>query len=317
MKNYSQIVFYYHPIFEKHLEGIYHPETPQRLRVMLDYLKGEGIYDRMDVREPQAADIQWIKKIHREEYIKSVERACEKPPSILDIGDTVVTGESYNAALRAAGAVLETVDTVLTEDGKDFAFCAVRPPGHHAEWDRARGFCLFNNIAIGAQYALEKHNLSRIFIFDWDVHHGNGTQHAFEDRDDVFYCSMHQMPLFPGSGYADEKGRGKGEGYTLNIPLSPGTSQDVYLSLFEERVLSSIQDFQPDLIMISCGFDALANDPLAAINLEESGYAFLTEKLTEAAKNTATGKIISVLEGGYNLQRVGSLLSIHLNSFLK
>jgi len=275
-------------------------------------LQEEGIFEKIDVREPIEANIDWIAQIHPYNYIQRILEACKRGPTYLNGGDTVVTKKSYRAAILAVGAVLAAVDDLLKGNSRQNAFCAVRPPGHHAERNTALGFCIFNNIAIGAHYALTYHGLERIFIIDWDVHHGNGTQHIFEHRRDVFYCSLHQWPLYPGTGKADEKGMGDGRGFTLNLPLPPGTGHAEYLQIFSKNVLPAIKKYNPDLIMVSCGFDAHESDPLANLRLTDKTFAELTRLTLEAAQYTTTGKLISVLEGGYNLDTLPQLVKIHL-----
>lgn len=310
--DWQHVVFYFHPIFLRHLEGVSHPESPDRLQSVVDYLIIEGIYQKLDVREPSAVDLKWVEKIHSPEYVKQVKNACTRSPVFLDDGDTIVTEKSYQSALYAAGAVTQAIDVLMSEPQASSAFCAVRPPGHHAEQSTAMGFCLFNNIAIGAQYAIEKYGLERIFILDWDVHHGNGTQHVFEERKDVFYCSLHQWPFYPGSGREDERGLGAGAGYTHNIPLPAGTGHHIYLKHLTETVLPAIADYLPDLILVSCGFDAHQDDPLANLNLTRETFSELTREIVSAAKPTSTGGIVSVLEGGYNLRVLPLLVKTHL-----
>jgi acetoin utilization deacetylase AcuC-like enzyme len=308
----SNVSFYYHPVFLEHLVGVHHPESPERLKSILSYLQKQGIYEKLDVRMPKTPDLFWIEKIHPYHYIQKIKNSCGSFPTVLDGGDTIVTEKSYQAAILAAGCVMDAVDALFNGEEAHHAFCAVRPPGHHAERNSAIGFCLFNNIAIGAQYAISRHGLERIFILDWDVHHGNGTQHIFEEQSNIYYCSLHQWPLFPGTGRQDERGIGKGKGFTLNIPLPPNTGHDVYLKTFRDNVMPAIKNFQADLIMISCGFDAHQADPLANLNLTAPTYTELTRLIAQVAKSTSCKKTISVLEGGYNLQELPKLVETHL-----
>jgi acetoin utilization deacetylase AcuC-like enzyme len=308
----ENVLFYYHPLFLKHLENVSHPESPDRLRSILSNLQEKNIYKHLEVREPVASDISWIEKIHPPEYIKNIEDSCGQEPRYLDSGDTIVTEKSYQAALLAAGSVLDSIDSLLNDSEAKHAFCAVRPPGHHAERRTAMGFCLFNNVAIGAQYVISRYGFKRVFILDWDVHHGNGTQHIFEDRSDVFYCSLHQWPLYPGTGRKEEIGSAAGTGYTLNVPLPPGTGHTAYLNSFTKIVLPALKNYQPELILISCGFDGHKDDPLANLQLTEETFSVLTRLVVEYAKNTRTKKIISVLEGGYNLQKLAISVEIHI-----
>jgi acetoin utilization deacetylase AcuC-like enzyme len=211
--------------------------------------------------------------------------------------------------MLAAGGVMAGIDAVL-EKRVDAAFCAVRPPGHHAERDRAMGFCLFNNVAIGARYAQRKHSLEKIAILDWDVHHGNGTQHMFEDDPTVFYISLHQYPFYPGTGARGERGVGEGTGFTLNIPLPAGTGEDRYLRAFDEEIVPALTDYKPDLLLISAGFDAHKDDPLGGMLLTEESFAKFTTLLQDIAP------VVSVLEGGYNLEALARSVEAHLGVLL-
>ncbi len=307
------VVVFYHPIFEHHLEGIQHPECPERLKSIRRFLDQQGFWKELRRVEPAMADQKWIESNHAPSYIRSVEQACQSPPAVLDQGDTVVTSESYRAARYAVGAAIEAVDQVMHRETKT-VFCALRPPGHHAEYDQAMGFCLFNHVAIAANYALQRHGLERVFILDWDVHHGNGTQHSFEDRADVFYCSIHQWPLYPGTGAASERGRGVGEGFTLNIPLPAGSGDEVYFRVMRDRVMPEIEKFAPQLILISAGFDAHAGDPLAGMQLSTEAFDHLTRMIGQAARRVRAGGIISLLEGGYHLAHLAESVWVHLQA---
>jgi len=240
---------------------------------------------------------------------------CRIGETVLDSGDTHVSRDSYAAALLAAGGGLAGVDFAMRGDNHR-AFCAVRPPGHHAEHDHAMGFCLFNNIAIGARYAQEHHGLTRVAIVDWDVHHGNGTQAAFYDDPSVLYVSIHQYPYYPGTGGKNERGAGKGTGTTLNIPLNAGSGDEVYLDAMREIIVPALVDFSPELIMISAGFDAHRDDPLAGMNVTEKGFGEMTRLILEASES-ARGRIVSVLEGGYDLKALGRSVESHLRELMK
>lgn len=309
----QNIRFYHHPLFLEHLTGIRHPENPERLKIILDHLQGNSCWSRMQIAQAPAADLKWIATNHSDFYIQSVEQACRRAPEILDGGDTLVTTQSYQAALHAVGACLAGVDDLM--QGRATAvFCAVRPPGHHAEHDHALGFCLFNNVAIAARYAIDRYSLQRVFILDWDVHHGNGTQHSFEYMAEVFFCSLHQWPLYPGSGAAGETGRGVGRGYTLNIPLSPGTGDAGYLQAFDQQVLPALRRYRPDLLIISAGFDAHEQDPLAEMALSTAGFAEMTRRVRRAMQEFNGGKILSVLEGGYHRPNLAESVLAHLEA---
>ena len=218
---------------------------------------------------------------------------------------------SYEAALRAAGGVLEACERVLAGEWSN-AFCAVRPPGHHAERDEAMGFCLFNNVALAAAALRARHGLARVAILDWDVHHGNGTQHLFERDGSVFYASLHQWPFYPGTGAADERGLGPGEGTTLNCPLAAGAGDAEWIGALEERVLPELAAFAPEFVLISAGFDAHRLDPLAGMRLSERAYAEMSARMLELAARSAQGRLVSVLEGGYHLSALASCVETHL-----
>ncbi|NOX36903.1 MAG: histone deacetylase [Calditrichaeota bacterium] len=307
----QNVYFFYHPLFEKHLEGVQHPECPDRLRAIREYFIQKGAWEQIKRLEPQAADVRWITTNHAPQYVQAVEQACRRAPALLDEADTVVTAESYSAALRAVGAGLAAVDAIFSGKTRA-AFCAVRPPGHHAEYDHAMGFCLFNNVAIAANYAIQQHGINRVFILDWDVHHGNGTQHSFEDRADVFFCSIHQWPLYPGTGAASEIGFGEGKGYTLNIPLPAGNGDEVYFKVMREKVLPRLEAYAPDLILISAGFDAHVGDPLADMRLTTAAYAEMTRMIGEVAARISVRGIVSFLEGGYHLNNLAESVWVHL-----
>jgi acetoin utilization deacetylase AcuC-like enzyme len=257
--------------------------------------------------KPQAALLETVELVHSRDHIALVRGVSTSGGGMLDAGDTHASPESYDVALRAAGGVQSGIDAVLGE-GLAGAFCAVRPPGHHAERSSPMGFCLFNNVAIGARYAMERHGIERVAILDWDVHHGNGTQHIFEEDPSVFYVSMHQYPFYPGTGAREERGRGVGEGATLNIPLPAGTGEERYLSALDEEVLPALREFRPGLLLLSAGFDAHREDPLADMRLTEKSYALMTEMVRGVAP------MVSVLEGGYDLDALARSIEEHLET---
>lgn len=230
--------------------------------------------------------------------------------------DTIGCSATYAAACRAAGSVLTALDAVAAGRAAN-AFCAVRPPGHHAERDHAMGFCFFNHVAVGARYAQRSLGLTRIAILDWDLHHGNGTQHLFEDDPDVLYISLHQFPLYPGSGTRHERGMGTGLGATLNIPMAAGSTDTDYRNAFRDDVAPAIKAFAPDLLLISAGFDAHRDDPLGSVLLTEAGFADLTRQACEMASGSAKGRVVSVLEGGYNLDALAASVSAHLDVLME
>jgi len=306
---------YFHPVFLAHLKGVSHPENPQRLRAVMDGLKQCPFREAIHFVEPSPAERQWVERNHSPQYLDRLRQACHQAPAVVDSGDTVVTEHSWEAALRAAGAGLEAVDAVMR--GKtQTVFCAVRPPGHHAEYDQAAGFCLINNVAVAAHYAIEKWQLARVFILDWDVHHGNGTQHSFYNRSDVFYCSLHQWPLYPGTGRREERGSGKGEGYTLNIPFPPGTGDRVYFQALEEQVLPALEQFRPQLCFLSAGFDAHKDDPLAGLELSTQAFYEMTVKVVDRCRKVGCQGIVSFLEGGYHHHNLSRSVEVHIKGLM-
>jgi len=313
---FKNVKLFYHPIFLKHLEDAEHPERPERLKAIIAHLKETGVWKELQIEEPEAASEDWIFLNHSRQYIEWVKERCEHSPSFLDGGDTMVTEHSYEAALHAVGAALQAMDALMNKSVQA-TFCAVRPPGHHAEYDAAMGFCLFNNIAIAARYAKEKYGVKRIFILDWDVHHGNGTQHSFEDTDEVFYCSIHQWPLFPGTGKESERGRGRGEGFTLNFPLSPGKTDADYFELLETQILPVVREYRPKLFMISAGFDAHESDPLAGMRLSSQAYATMTTMIKETLASLNNVPLFSILEGGYHLKHLAESVLYHIEALGK
>jgi len=287
-------------LYLAHDPGHSHVERPQRL---------EGIYAQLDNPEvgeqfifPKAspASFDILSLIHSKAHIERISQTSGKTFDALD-ADTTTSADSYDAACLAVGAVVEGV-RMLVQDEADNCFALVRPPGHHAEGDQAMGFCLFNNVAIAAQYALSKMGLSRVMIIDWDLHHGNGTQRSFYDSDEVLYFSSHQYPYYPGSGSVAETGQGKGEGYTVNVPLNPGFGDEQYARIFNDILAPVVRQFQPELILVSAGYDTCVNDPLGGMNVTASGFAYQTRKILELANEVCAGKVLFTLEGGYDLE---------------
>jgi len=262
---------------------------------------------------PEGVDETFVRRIHSGAHIEQVKHICQAGGGVLDQGDTPVCSKSYEIALLALGAMRVCCDAVLCGQAKR-AFAAVRPPGHHAERDRAMGFCLFNNIAFAARYAQQTHGVQRIAIVDFDVHHGNGTQAIFEADADVLFVSLHQDPrtCYPGSGYDWEIGVGQGRGATINLPLDPGSGDDEYLKVLDEKVLTAIDSFHPGLLLLSAGFDAHRDDPLAHMRLSDDGFEQITRRLAASADRCCAGRMVSVLEGGYNLRALGRCVVRHL-----
>jgi acetoin utilization deacetylase AcuC-like enzyme len=286
-----------------HDPGSWHPERPDRLKVIHKALTEDRMTTLMVPIQPYAAPLPWLERLHDPDYIRRFKAACDKGASIFEVPDCGICPQSYEIALLAAGGVMAAVDAVMGGQ-VDNAFCAVRPPGHHAEYNRALGFCFFNNVALGALYVLEQFGLERVAIVDWDVHHGNGTQHLFESDPRVFYLSLHEDPqhCYPGTGYRHERGKGPGEGFTLNLPLPPRSDDSDYLGALRKEALPRLREYKPQFLFISAGFDAHESDPLAHMKVTRDGYRQMGRLLLDLAQETAGGRVIYVLEGGYNLE---------------
>jgi len=268
--------FIYDPLFLSHNTGTGHPESSARLRVSFDLIKSRSWYSDLYPLAARPADSKWIDRVHHSRYEGRIKLACSSGQRYIDTPDVTVSQDSYDVARKAAGGLLEIADHLMTGE-IDNGFAMTRPPGHHAEANYAMGFCLFNNVAIAARYLQERYQLERILIMDWDVHHGNGTQHIFEEDPTVFYVSLHQFPHYPGTGARAEAGRGKGEGTTLNCPMNPGSGDELYRQAFKEIIMPKALDFRPDAVLISAGFDAHRADPLGAINLDTASYIWMTD----------------------------------------
>ncbi len=313
MKN-KRTGFFYHPACLEHDTGEGHPERPARLRAIIEHLTNVGLLDWLDVREPEPIALETIALVHPKSYIDFIARSCKEELTLLD-SDTVVSKNSFLAARLAAGAVVDAVDKVSKGEWQN-AFCAVRPPGHHAEVSEAMGFCLFNNVAIGAEWLRRNGKAERVLIIDWDVHHGNGTQNIFYERGDVFYFSVHQWPLYPGTGRAEETGSRAGAQATRNLLFPPRTSEEIYLERFCEATQEIFESFQPDFALISAGFDAHREDPLAQLQLTETGFAQMTDHVLGLAKRFCGARVVSVLEGGYNLNALARSVAAHVERML-
>jgi acetoin utilization deacetylase AcuC-like enzyme len=306
----------YSEAYLRHDTGPGHPESPDRLRAIIQRLETTGLLARLRRIDPSPAPIEAVTAIHTEAYVAEVRRACQEAVPFLHSPDTPISSASYDTALLAAGGVLSAIDAV-TDGVVRNAFCAIRPPGHHALRDRAMGFCLFNNVAIGARYVQNRYGLKKVLIVDWDVHHGNGTQAAFYDDPSVLYFSMHRSPFYPGSGRATERGSGPGEGYTINVPLPAGSGDHDYVTALEAQLKPIALDFKPDFILISAGFDAHEQDPLGGMKVTASGYMKMTRIVTGIADDCCSGRLVSVLEGGYNLQAVAQCVESHLTALME
>jgi acetoin utilization deacetylase AcuC-like enzyme len=299
-----------HPACLEHDTGFGHPERADRLRAIDDALSSDTFKDLKREEAPRA-DLSQIERLHPQAYVEQVHAEIPKRDHNWLDPDTVVSPGSWEAALRAAGAIIQAVDEVAAGH-VDNAFCAVRPPGHHAEPSHAMGFCLFNNVAIGALHARAAHGAKRVAVVDFDVHHGNGTQAAFWTDKDLFYGSTHQMPLFPGTGALNETGVGN----IFNAPLAPGDGSEEFRAAYEERILPALDTFAPDFLLVSAGFDAHLKDPLAQLRLLEPDFAWVTEKLLEAAAKHTGGKLVSTLEGGYDLDALAASTAVHVQALM-
>ena len=293
----------YDPIYLEHDTGD-HVENSRRLVDAMSYLKETGIKEKLISLPARPASLEQLEMIHAPEYISHVKSKAEKGGGWLD-PDTVVSPKSYDAALCAAGGVLVAVEAVMKEE-VDNAFALVRPPGHHAIRDRAMGFCIFNNVAIAARFALSKFNLNRVLIADFDIHHGNGTQDAFYADPKVLYFSTHQYPFYPGTGWMDETGTGEGEGTAVNFPMTAGWGDEEYLRAFNEVLVPVARRFQPELILVSAGFDPHWADHLAMMKVTITGFAQMATVLKGLAAELCQGRLVFTLEGGYNLRVVAS-----------
>jgi len=303
-------LLYTHPACLDHDTGPGHPECSDRLRAVIGALEAEE-FALLERRLAPRATLDQIAAVHDRRYVEAVLEAIPAEGYVLLDGDTTASPGSGEAALRAAGALVAAVDAVIGGEAAN-AFCAVRPPGHHAESDQAMGFCLFNNVAIGAEHARRAHGLERVGVIDFDVHHGNGTQHMFEQDAGLFYASTHQWPLYPGTGASEERGCGN----IVNAPLPPGAGSAEFRETMMEIVLPALDRFRPELVLVSAGFDAHAADPLAMLELVEADYAWVTSALTELAQAHCGGRVVSALEGGYDLAALARSAAAHVRSLM-
>ena len=302
----------HHPIYEKHNTGIGHPETPLRYDVVMKTLRGDKkLWENLNEITPEKASKGLIQAAHTPQHFKLVESAFAEGLDRLD-ADTTISMQSFDASLFAAGGAVSGVDAVMTGEA-DNAFVVARPPGHHATAERPMGFCLFNNVAVAAKYAQNKYKeIERVAIVDWDVHHGNGTQGIFYTDPSVYFFSMHQYPWYPGTGSRGETGHSRGLGATLNIPVKASTQAAEQKRMFEAAIEDIATNFRPDLIMISAGFDAHLTDPLGQLKLEDRDYVSMTRTIKQWAAEVCQGRVVSCLEGGYNLDTLGETVRSHV-----
>jgi len=291
-----------------------HPEKKERLVSIINHVDKEGLFKELVSLSPRRAKVEEVSLNHDPNYIQEVHDFCKSGGGFLD-PDTYATEDSYDVALKAVGGVLEGIDRLVSGE-LEAVFCAVRPPGHHAEYAKAMGFCLFNNVAVGAHYLRKKGSAERVFIIDFDAHHGNGTQRSFYQDDSVFYFSTHQYPFYPGTGGTQERGVGKGEGFTLNVPMPAGAGDDEFLPVYENGLPKVMREFKPDFILVSAGYDLHEDDPLAYLRVSTGGIGRIVRSIVKCSKELGA-PILFTLEGGYNLRAIGESVVVTLEEILK
>jgi acetoin utilization deacetylase AcuC-like enzyme len=301
----------HHPVFAEHLVPFGHPERPERIQAV-EAVLAEDRFDPLKREVARMADVEMILLCHPLSHLEAMRHYSPSESMIRIDADTTMSSKTLEAALIAVGGACQAVDAVMDGDAKN-AFCAMRPPGHHAEPERAMGFCFFNQAAIAARHAQRGHGIERVAIVDWDVHHGNGTQAIFWDDPSVLYASTHQMPLYPGTGAASETGCGN----VFNAPLAAGAGGTEFRAAFETVILPSLDAFRPELIIISAGFDAHSRDPLGELELSEDDFVWATEQLMESANRHSHGRIVSILEGGYDLKALASSTAAHVETLMR
>jgi acetoin utilization deacetylase AcuC-like enzyme len=305
----------YDPVFREHLVGRDHPERPERLDAVMNALGRAGLTERLVPVPSRTATDDELLLCHTPEYLSAARRDVASGRPYLSTGDTDITPNSWDVAARAAGGVMNAVDAVFAGRA-DNAFCAVRPPGHHATASRGMGFCLLNNVALAARYAQKTYGIGRVMIVDWDVHHGNGTQEIFYQDGSVFFFSSHQWPLYPGTGRADETGERGGEGATMNFPFPAGSGRREVLGAVENSLVPAGERFKPELVLISAGFDSRIGDLLGSFTLTDVDFADLTRAVMGIAARHAGGRVVSLLEGGYSLDGLGSAAAAHVAALM-
>lgn len=304
--------FVYHDEYLRHDTGSFHPENAKRLVAIMEKLKEKNFTEKLYKIEPRMATEEEIKYVHEDTYVKEVEEICNRGGGMLD-PDTPVCRDSYKIALLSAGGALKAVEEVMSSNVRN-AFALTRPPGHHATRDRGMGFCIFNNIAIVAEHLKRKYGFKRILIVDWDVHHGNGTQEIFFEDPSVLYFSTHQYPHYPGTGRVREVGEGEGKGFTINVPLPPGTNNKDYLYVMNKILVPIGMAFSPEFVLVSAGFDSHVGDPLASMSLTSDSFGLFTDKIRHIAEKKSNGRVVILLEGGYNLKALSESVLFVFNS---
>jgi acetoin utilization deacetylase AcuC-like enzyme len=307
--------FVYDDRYLLHDTGGFHPESPERLKAIYRRLSESGMIEKLTLIKGEKANQRWIETVHNIHYIMRFDEACISGFTEFEHPDNAICRETYDIAFLAVGGVLKAIDMVMNDE-IDNAFCAVRPPGHHAETDKPMGFCYFNNVAIGARYVQKEYGIDRVAIIDFDVHHGNGTQHIFDRDPSVLYYSIHEHPSFayPGTGREFEVGIGEGDGCTVNSPVLPGRGDEEYRRLIMQDLVPAIKKFKPEFIILSAGFDAHQSDLMSGTNLSTDGYDFVSEVIMNLVNRFTGGRVVSVLEGGYNLDVLPTLVENHIKT---
>ena len=304
---------YTNPIFHRHDTGVGHPENASRLDAAMEGVARAGVSGAVVQDAAHDETRRIITKVHSADYERQFEESCRAGMRLFHSLDNPMSSATFSAARTAVSTALAAADSMLQQE-QGRAFVVARPPGHHAERVQAMGFCFFNTIACVAEWLREQPGIERVFIFDFDVHHGNGTQHLFESRDDVFYASTHRFPFYPGTGAEDEIGVGEGRGFTKNIPFDAGLGDAAYLRAVEEQIVTAIDDYRPNAILLSSGFDAHRRDPLGGMRVTEQAYGEITRRIVEAAQRHTGGRVLSLLEGGYDLEGLAASVAEHVNA---